>query len=81
MADLPENRCPHCSDGLVPGKMYCPNCGFALILPDQKITIDAYIAAKVLQEIALKTKDESSVVRSIANDAEDEIWKRLKRYA
>ncbi|HUA21434.1 MAG TPA: hypothetical protein VMB25_21955, partial [Bryobacteraceae bacterium] len=61
--------------------MYCPNCGLALLPSDQKTAIDAYIAAKVAQEVALKTQDESSVVRSIANDAEDEIWKRLKRYA
>jgi hypothetical protein len=74
------NKCPHCDDTLVPGKMYCANCGQPVVPADHKVALDSYIAAKVAQEISLKTQGESAVVRDLAFKAEDEVWKRLKRY-
>jgi hypothetical protein len=76
-----ENNCPHCGDNLVPGKLFCPNCGLALAPPNQKVALDAYITAKVQQEVALLTNSQTAIVREIGNKAEDEVWTRMKRYS
>ena len=47
----------------------------------QRVAIDAYIGAKVAQEIALRVEGESFVSRDLANKAEDEVVKRIKRYS
>jgi hypothetical protein len=75
-----DNRCPRCEEALIPGKMFCPNCGQALAPPDQKVAIDAYVAAKVEQELRLRTKDGDAVIRNVAFKAENEAISRLKRY-
>ena len=77
---MTTSGCPHCGDNLVPGKLYCANCGLALGPPDQKVVLDAYITSKVAREVGLATQDEKLVVRKLSNDAEDEVWKRMKRY-
>jgi hypothetical protein len=80
MAEQSENKCPHCSENLITGKLFCPTCGLAIVPPDQKVALDAYITAKVSREIALKTQDQTTMVREIGNRAEDEVWKRITRY-
>jgi len=60
--------------------MFCPNCGQALAPLDQKTAIDAYVAARVEQELKLRTKDDDAVVRDVAFRAENEAISRLKRY-
>ena len=81
MSGSVDAKCPRCRETLIPGKMYCPNCGQALAAPDRKDAIDAYIVAKVAQELALRTQNEGVMVREIGYKAENEVRARLKQYS
>lgn len=74
------DKCPRCNDDLIPNKVFCPGCGQAIAPSDQKSAIDSYVAAKVEQELKLRTTDGDAVVREVAFKAENEAIARLKRY-
>jgi uncharacterized Zn finger protein (UPF0148 family) len=81
MPDAPNvPTCPKCGDPLLHGKCFCPNCGLAVAPLTDRATIDAYIQAKISQELTSRLKDQASLVREIGNQAEDVVWARLKRY-
>ena len=42
--------------------------------------IDAYIQNKMTLELSARLKDQTSIVRELADKAEDTVWNRLKRY-
>jgi hypothetical protein len=42
--------------------------------------IDAYIQNKLTLELSARLKDQTSIVRELADKAEDTVWSRLKRY-
>ena len=74
-------QCPRCTDKLVDGKMYCPNCGLAILAGPSRIAIDSYVQAKVDQQVTSRMIDETGAVRKIADSAEDILWARIKRYS
>ena len=80
MSTSVTDMCPQCNDALIPGKMFCPNCGQALAPPDYRSAIDAYVAARVVQELKLRTTANDAVIREVAFKAENEAISRLKRY-
>lgn len=75
-----SDLCPRCADPLIPGKLYCANCGLAVIALPDRVPIDAYIEAKVGEALARRLVDQTSLVREIGDKAEDVVWARLKRY-
>ncbi|MEP7353285.1 MAG: zinc ribbon domain-containing protein [Acidobacteriota bacterium] len=75
-----ENKCPKCGDLLVLEKPFCPNCGLAVGHLADRIAIDSYVQAKLAQELSVRLKDQSTLVREIGDKAEDVVWARLKRY-
>ncbi len=60
--------------------MFCPNCGLAIVSAPERVAVDAYIEARVSQSVAARMADKDSLVRAIADDAEDVVWTRMKRY-
>jgi uncharacterized Zn finger protein (UPF0148 family) len=80
MPDKAPDICPKCGDTLVEGKMFCPNCGLAIVSVPERVAVDAYIEARVRQSVDARMADKDSLVRAIADDAEDVVWTRLKRY-
>jgi uncharacterized Zn finger protein (UPF0148 family) len=81
---MPEGKspdlCPRCGDALIAGKLYCANCGLAIVALPERVAIDAYVEAKVSQALASRLSDQTSLVREIGDKAEDVVWTRLKRY-
>lgn len=73
-------NCPRCNEVLVDGKMYCPNCGLA-VLGTNRAAVDEYVQAKVDRQLAEKMADEASLARGIADKAEEILWGRAKRYS
>jgi hypothetical protein len=62
------------------GWEFCPHCG-TQILPASTISgIDAYIQNKLTLELSNRLKDQSSIVRELADKAEDTLGNRIKRY-
>ena len=80
MPDKTLNTCPKCGDALIEGKMFCPNCGLAIVSAPERVAVDAYIEARVSQAVDARMADKNSLVRGIADDAEDVVWTRIKRY-
>ena len=77
----PSLTCASCSKPLEPGWEFCPFCGTKTVPSSAISAIDAYIQNKLNLELAARLKDQSSIVRELADKAEDTLGKRLKRYA
>jgi uncharacterized Zn finger protein (UPF0148 family) len=73
-------QCPKCGDALIAEKPFCPNCGLPVGSASNRAAIDHYIQAKIAQELSLRLKDQTSLVRELGDKAEDVVWGRLKRY-
>ncbi len=65
---------------MIAGKLYCANCGLAVVAIPERVAVDAYIEAKVGRTLANRLVDQTSLVREIGDRAEDVVWGRLKRY-
>jgi uncharacterized Zn finger protein (UPF0148 family) len=79
-ADAPDPVCPKCGEPLVLRKPFCPNCGFALAPLGNMPEVNAYVEAKVKAELANRLKEQSTLVREIADTAENAVWARFKKY-
>jgi len=77
---MPSETCPVCSKPLVEGADFCPFCGNQRIPSDTSAAIDSYIQSQLNLELSKRLKDQQSVVREIADQAEDVVWTRIKRY-
>jgi hypothetical protein len=64
----------------VEGGEFCPFCGTKTVPSSTTPAIDTYIHNKVNLELSSRLKDQSGLVREIGDQAEDIVWKRLKRY-
>jgi uncharacterized Zn finger protein (UPF0148 family) len=79
-AASPNRTCVLCSKPLAEGWSFCPFCGAEAVPSSTTATIDAYVQNKVDSALSDRLKDQSSLVRELADQAEDVVWKRLKGY-
>jgi hypothetical protein len=79
-AASPTLTCVGCSKPLEPGWDFCPYCGTKTVPSSATSAIDAYIQNKLTLELSARLKDQTSIVRELADKAEDTVWSRLKRY-
>ena len=77
---LPNQRCLNCSEPLIEGKPFCRSCGAKAIPSSTISTIDTYIQNKLTRELSTRLKEQSNIVRELADKAEDTLGNRLKRY-
>jgi len=76
----PSPTCRSCSRSLEEGWVLCPYCGERTLPPSTTAAIDTYVRSKVDLALSERIKDQSGVVRELADKAEDTVWSRLKRY-
>jgi uncharacterized Zn finger protein (UPF0148 family) len=81
MLDKVPDICPKCGNALIEGKMYCPTCGLAILSAPERVVVDAYIEARVRQAVDTRMADKDSLVRAIADEAEDVVQARIKKYS
>jgi uncharacterized Zn finger protein (UPF0148 family) len=79
-AASPNRTCVLCSKPLAEGGVFCPFCGAEAVPSSTTATIDAYVQNKINSALSDRLKDQSSLVRELADQAEDIVWKRLKGY-
>jgi hypothetical protein len=73
-AASPDQTCAACSRALEEGWGFCPGCG-AKTVPSSTISaIDTYIQNKLTLELSARLKDQSNIVRELADKAEDTVW-------
>lgn len=78
---LGVNTCAKCGATLVPNQPFCSTCGTLNGAPPSLAAMQTYVDAQIASQLAAKLKDQASVVRELADDAEDVVWKRFKRYS
>ena len=78
MSEGPETIpvCTNCSNQLLAGKPYCAACGLLNGAPPDAASMRDYVDRK----IAALIKDQNSIVRELADKAEDVVTARIKRY-
>ncbi len=79
-SNVAARACPKCGDPLVTGKPYCANCGLLIGASPDTVALHAYVDAKVSRELDSRIKENGGVVRELADQVEDVVWGRLKRY-
>jgi hypothetical protein len=73
-AASPAQKCAVCSRPLEEGWEFCPGCG-AKTVPSSTISaIETYIQNKLTLEFSARLKDQSNIVRELADKAEDTVW-------
>ena len=50
------------------------------MLATDKMVVDAYVKARVAEELSTKLTDQRFLVRELSDEVEDVVWKRFKRY-
>ena len=80
MSNGTSKTCPKCGDALIDGKLFCPNCGLAIVSLPERVAIDSYVEARVQQAMSARLADQNNLTREIADRAEDVVWSRIKRY-
>jgi uncharacterized Zn finger protein (UPF0148 family) len=82
--EVPDSKsspsCPRCDETLIAGKQFCASCGLAVAPLVNMPEINAYVEAKVKNELDARLKDQSSMVRDISDQAEAVLWKRIRNY-
>jgi uncharacterized Zn finger protein (UPF0148 family) len=73
--------CPTCGQPLVSGGGFCAFCGTQVSPVSEVQVTDAAIKKSIDAELSVRLKDQSTMVREIADKVEDVIWKRYTRYA
>jgi DNA repair exonuclease SbcCD ATPase subunit len=76
---MPTETCPACSKPLVKDGDFCPSCGIR-IASSTIAANHSYIQSQLNLELSKRLRDQKSVVREIADQAEDVVWKRIQRY-
>jgi len=71
------NVCLSCSKALTKDGGFCPYCGAAI---STMATVDTQIQKKIDLELGNRLKDQSAMVRELADKVEDIVWKRVARY-
>lgn len=80
MSSEASKACPRCRDALIDNKMFCPNCGLALVALPERVAIDSYVEARVQQVLSARVVDQNSLIREVGDKAEDVVWTRIRRY-
>lgn len=60
---------------------FCSNCGSPSVAEAERAVIDAYVEARVRKAVDAKMSDQNLIVRHVADDAEDIVWKHIRRYS
>ncbi len=77
--DVDAPICPACDKLLPEEAAFCPHCGTKLKAFTSGAEIDAYIRGRVRQELEGHLSDKEVIVSSVADGAEDLLWKRTRR--
>src|SRR5271154_4059049 len=75
-----DDTCPVCSKPLVKDGEFCPFCGTRRSAFSTIAASHSYIQSQLNLALSKRLEDQKNVVREIADQAEDVIWKRLKLF-
>jgi len=79
-AASPGLTCAGCSKPLEQAWEFCPWCGAKTIPSSTTSIIDTYAKNRVDFAISDRLRDQATLVRELADKAEDTVWNRLKVY-
>lgn len=74
-------NCPSCETELPSSATYCPHCGTKVAALTTGAEIDDYVKGRVRQELERKLMTQNVMVANVADDVEDLIWEKIKRYS